>query len=81
MHPHVHGAHLGVRGSAYLACGGFPALPVSEDVALVRALEQCRRDDPADAGEPGADVGPAGARARGGFGDDIDRLASDLSGR
>lgn len=37
-HPHVHGANLGVRASAYLACGGFPALACAEDHALVAAL-------------------------------------------
>ncbi|MEC7521748.1 MAG: glycosyltransferase [Myxococcota bacterium] len=37
-HPHVHGANLGVRADAYLAVGGFPALPVAEDHALWRAL-------------------------------------------
>jgi GT2 family glycosyltransferase len=34
----VHGANLGVRAEAYLRTGGFPALPVSEDQALVEAL-------------------------------------------
>lgn len=37
-HRHVHGANLGVSGSAYRAVGGFPALPTGEDVALVAAL-------------------------------------------
>ena len=37
-HPHVHGANLGVRASAYLRAGGFPALPTAEDHALVAAL-------------------------------------------
>ncbi len=37
-HPHVHGANLGVRASAYLAAGGFPAVPTAEDHALVTAL-------------------------------------------
>jgi glycosyltransferase involved in cell wall biosynthesis len=37
-HPHVHGANLGVRASAYLAAGGFPAVPTAEDHALVAAL-------------------------------------------
>jgi len=37
-HPHVHGANLGVRGSAYLAVGGFPTLAHSEDHALWRSL-------------------------------------------
>ncbi len=35
---HVHGANLGVRLSAYLAIGGFPAWVEHEDVALVAAL-------------------------------------------
>ena len=37
-HPHVHGANLGIRASAYLAAGGFPAVATAEDHALVRAL-------------------------------------------
>jgi glycosyltransferase involved in cell wall biosynthesis len=37
-HPHVHGANLGFRASAYLAAGGFPGLPTAEDHALVTAL-------------------------------------------
>jgi len=35
-HPHVHGANLGVRGDAYLALGGWPALPTGEDTELAR---------------------------------------------
>ena len=38
QHPHVHGANLGFRGSAYLAAGGFPGLSTGEDHALVAAL-------------------------------------------
>ncbi|NAZ83433.1 glycosyltransferase [Kineococcus sp. R8] len=44
-HRHVHGANLGVRASAYLAAGGFAAVPAHEDVALagaVRALPGAR---------------------------------------
>jgi glycosyltransferase involved in cell wall biosynthesis len=37
-HPHVHGANLGVRASAYLDVGGFPQLARSEDHALWAAL-------------------------------------------
>jgi glycosyltransferase involved in cell wall biosynthesis len=37
-HPHVHGANLGVRGSALLRAGGFPAVTSGEDEALVAAL-------------------------------------------
>ena len=34
-HDHVHGANLGIRGSVYLAVGGFPAVVTGEDVLLV----------------------------------------------
>lgn len=37
-HPHVHGANMGLSAAAYRLCGGFDALDVSEDVALVGAL-------------------------------------------
>ena len=36
-HPHVHGANLGIRASAYLAAGGFRSLRTAEDHALVAA--------------------------------------------
>jgi glycosyltransferase involved in cell wall biosynthesis len=38
-HPHVHGANLGFRGDAYRLVGGMPSIALSEDVALVNALE------------------------------------------
>jgi glycosyltransferase involved in cell wall biosynthesis len=37
-HPYVHGANLGVRGSAYLAVGGFGDDTAHEDVELVGRL-------------------------------------------
>lgn len=37
-HPHVHGANLGVRASAYTEVGGFAALSAHEDVDLVTRL-------------------------------------------
>lgn len=37
-HPHVHGANLGVRASAYLAVGGYRALTLHEDADLVGRL-------------------------------------------
>ncbi len=40
QHPHVHGANLGFRASAYLRAGGFPALATAEDHALVAALTE-----------------------------------------
>ncbi len=36
-HPHVHGANLGIRASAYLAAGGFQPLRTAEDHALLAA--------------------------------------------
>lgn len=38
-HRHVHGANLGLSARAYAALGGFAALPVHEDVDLVRRAE------------------------------------------
>jgi glycosyltransferase involved in cell wall biosynthesis len=37
-HPHVHGANLGFAADAYLAAGGFRAVPTAEDHALVDDL-------------------------------------------
>ncbi|MHC6594909.1 glycosyltransferase family 2 protein [Arthrobacter sp. C152] len=37
-HPYVHGANLGVRGSSYLAAGGFPGAASGEDRILVDRL-------------------------------------------
>jgi glycosyltransferase involved in cell wall biosynthesis len=37
-HPHVHGANIGIRASAYLAAGGFSPLPTAEDHALLAAV-------------------------------------------
>ena len=39
-HPHVHGANLGIRASAYLASGGFRPLRTAEDHALLTAATQ-----------------------------------------
>ena len=36
-HPHVHGANIGIRASAYLAAGGFLSLRTAEDHALLAA--------------------------------------------
>jgi SAM-dependent methyltransferase len=36
-HPHVHGANLGIRASAYLVAGGFEPLRTAEDHALLAA--------------------------------------------
>lgn len=39
-HRHIHGANLGVSTALYLQVGGFKHLACSEDVDLVRAIEQ-----------------------------------------
>jgi glycosyltransferase involved in cell wall biosynthesis len=39
-HPHVHGANIGIRASAYLAAGGFRPLRTAEDHALLAAAAQ-----------------------------------------
>ncbi|MBT2553132.1 glycosyltransferase family 2 protein [Arthrobacter sp. ISL-5] len=39
-HPHVYGANLGVRASAYRLAGGFPEIPSSEDRVLVGRLRR-----------------------------------------
>jgi hypothetical protein len=43
-HSHVHGASLGISGTAYCQIGGFPPLAVAEDHSLVTALSRsgCR---------------------------------------
>lgn len=37
---HIHGANLGILASVYLACGGFRAIALHEDVELVRRAER-----------------------------------------
>ncbi|MBN1095312.1 hypothetical protein JKP76_04220 [Blastococcus sp. TML/C7B] len=78
-HPHVHGANLGVRGSAYCAAGGFPPLAVSEDVALVEALVGAGRVVLRTPVSPVATSSRRAPRAEGGFGTDLDRLATDAA--
>jgi glycosyltransferase involved in cell wall biosynthesis len=39
-HPHVHGANLGIRASAYLTVGGFRPLRTAEDHALLAAATE-----------------------------------------
>lgn len=45
-HTTPHGANLGVRLSAYLAAGGFPATGTGEDAALVHAVRDGERPAP-----------------------------------
>ncbi len=77
MHPHVHGANLGVRGDAYLAVGGFPPLAVSEDAALVGALALAGRTVLRTPSCPVVTSARRHPRAPGGFGTDLDQLAGE----
>ncbi|HWA67765.1 MAG TPA: glycosyltransferase [Mycobacteriales bacterium] len=72
-HPHVHGANLGVRASAYLEVGGWPTVAVDEDVSLVAALTG--RRIARSAAHPVITSARTDARARGGFGDTLVALA------
>jgi len=77
VHPHVHGANLGVRGDAYLAVGGFPPLAVSEDAALVGALAMSGAAVLRTPSYPVVTSARRRPRATGGFGSDLDSLAGD----
>ncbi|WP_328316027.1 glycosyltransferase [Streptomyces sp. NBC_00388] len=76
-HPHVHGANLGVAAGAYLDAGGYPALPVGEDHALVRALERGGHRVLRTHGCPVETSSRLRPRAAGGFGDHLARLATE----
>ncbi|MCT9871924.1 glycosyltransferase [Paenarthrobacter aurescens] len=39
-HPHIYGANLGIRASAYVAAGGFPKLRSHEDRVLIERLHR-----------------------------------------
>lgn len=77
VHPHVHGANLGVRGSAYTAVGGFPPLLVSEDEGLVGALLLAGRTVLRTPASPVVTSARRVPRAGGGFGADLDGLATE----
>jgi glycosyltransferase involved in cell wall biosynthesis len=70
-HPHVHGANLGIRADAYVACGGFDRLAsVDEDVLLVRRARELGRPIVASAGAVVTTSGRLVGRVReGGFAD------------
>ncbi|WP_091539100.1 glycosyltransferase family 2 protein [Modestobacter sp. DSM 44400] len=75
VHPHVHGANLGVRGSAYLDVGGFPPVGEDEDRALVTALVRSGAGVLRTPASPVLTSSRRVARARAGFGRDMRLLA------
>jgi glycosyltransferase involved in cell wall biosynthesis len=74
QHPHVHGANLGVRGSAYRRAGGFPARPVGEDRALLDALLRTGHRVVRTAAGPVTTSARTVARAPAGFAADLRAL-------
>ncbi|HEY1706183.1 MAG TPA: glycosyltransferase [Trebonia sp.] len=75
-HPHVHGANLGFRASAYLRAGGFPAEPTGEDRALVALLTAAGARILRTDGVTVATSARRQCRAPHGFGDYLVGLAS-----
>ncbi len=78
-HPHVHGANLGVRLSAYLAVGGFPPVRVHEDALLVAALRSAGHVTRATHHLPVRTSGRLRGRAPAGFAAYLLGLAADLA--
>ncbi len=76
LHPHVHGANLGVSAEAYVRADGFPPLPLGEDHALVAELDRRGHRVLRTSDCPVATSGRLRPRARGGFGDDLAALAA-----
>ncbi len=75
-HEHVHGANLGFSLDAYHRAGGFPHLPVHEDVELVRALRGARIDWFASGGIEAVTSGRRSGRAPDGFAAYLDGLGA-----
>ena len=75
-HRHVHGANLGVSARAYTAAGGFAPLACSEDVALVESLVATGARVAWSALPRVTTSARTTARARGGFGDTLLRMAA-----
>ena len=69
QHDHVYGANLAVRADAYLAVGGFPAVPHGEDQALVDRLQLSGYRLLRTAQVPVRTSGRLAARAAGGLAD------------
>lgn len=76
-HGHIHGANMGVRGSAYLESGGFLPVPCHEDRLLWERLMTAGRRLVADAGLVVATSGRSQGRLHGGFATDILSLVTE----
>lgn len=78
-HPHVFGANLGVRGSAYLAAGGFPRHLSHEDRVLAGRLREQGFDVRATDTIRVRTSGRTQARAPKGFGAYLRTLGRDIA--
>lgn len=78
-HPHVFGANLGVRLSAYRRAGGFDAVALHEDVGLVERVRATGATFVASAAVHVRTSGRSRGRAPGGFADYLGALASGPS--
>lgn len=77
-HRHVHGANLGLSAAAYIRCGGFPPLPLDEDVTLVAALEEAGARIAWTAATRVLTSARKTFKARGGFGETLMRIGQSL---
>jgi len=75
-HGHVHGANLGVRGSAYALAGGISGAPLGEDTALIEALKTCDVRIARPCGLQVVTSGRHEGRAPGGFSQYLRELAA-----
>lgn len=66
-HEHVFGANLGVRADVYIVAGGFAAVPVGEDRALVESVQALGHRPRMLHGAPVLTSARRVGRARGGF--------------
>jgi hypothetical protein len=66
-HAHVHGANLGFTLDGYRSAGGFPLLPVHEDVGLVTAMRDAGVPSLATGAVPVVTSGRRRGRAPDGF--------------
>jgi cellulose synthase/poly-beta-1,6-N-acetylglucosamine synthase-like glycosyltransferase len=73
-HLHVHGCNIGVRADAYVDVGGWPALSLSEDHALWKALRARGWPCLSDPWLRVTTSGRRDARAAGGFADTLAAL-------
>lgn len=79
-HPHVYGANLGVRASAYRAAGGFPRHEYDEDRTLVARLRAAGAAIHATDSNRVVTSGRTAARAPRGFAAYLRTLAGDCGG-